>query len=117
MQLSAEAGTIIAQRSCLCSGGFKRSCARVGSSDNNHSIVVDGGDHFGVFWPLFPLLVLRESRGAGRWARLAGIPREGRVLFLAGSCFHPGSLLSTKVNTKPRTAELLVGPDLGEDHG
>jgi hypothetical protein len=40
------------------------------------SNVVDSGDSFGCFWPLFPPLVLRELRGTGRQARLAGILRK-----------------------------------------
>jgi hypothetical protein len=56
----------------------------VGSSGNDHSIVVDRGDRFGCFWPLFPLLVLRKFFRKGRLARLVGILRKYRVLFLAG---------------------------------
>jgi hypothetical protein len=51
--------------------------------------VVDGRNCFGCFWPHFPLLVLCKLRGTGRQARLVGVLRECRVLFLAGSCFLP----------------------------
>ena len=36
---------------------------------NDHSIVVDRGDRFGCFWPLFPLMVLHKLRRTGRQAR------------------------------------------------
>jgi hypothetical protein len=71
MQSNTKVGTIT-QRLCLCCSGFKRSYAMVGSSGNDHSIVVDRWDRFGCFWPLFPLLV----RGTGRQARLVGILRK-----------------------------------------
>ena len=58
----------ITQRMCLLGSGFKRSYAMVGSSGNDHSIVVDREDHFGCFWPLFPLLVLHKLRRIGRQA-------------------------------------------------
>jgi hypothetical protein len=64
--------------SCLCCSGFKRSCAMVGSSGNDHSMVVDRGDRFVNFWPLFPLPVPRELRATG-W--LAPGPTFSRVLF------------------------------------
>jgi hypothetical protein len=64
-QSNAKVGTI-AQRLCLCGSGLKRSYAMVGSSGNDHSIVVDSGDRFGCFWPLFPRLVVRKLRRTGR---------------------------------------------------
>jgi hypothetical protein len=87
-QLNAKSGAIT-QRSCLCGSGFKHSYAMVGSSGNDDSILVDHGDRFGCFWPLFPLLVLHELRRTGWQARLAGISHEQRVMFVAGSYFLP----------------------------
>jgi hypothetical protein len=83
-QSNAEAGTI-AQRSCLCGGGFKRCHAMVGSSGNDDFIVVDSGDRFGCFWPLFPLLVPHKLRGAGRQARLVGVPSKRRRQLTRGA--------------------------------
>jgi hypothetical protein len=85
-QSNAKAAGAITQTSCLCGSGFKCSHAMLGSSGNNHSIVVDRGDRFGCFWPLFPLLVLHELRRTSRQAHLEGILRKRWFLFLAGSC-------------------------------
>jgi hypothetical protein len=57
----------------------------VGCSGDDHSIVVDSGDRFGCFWSLFPLIVLRKLRGAGRKARLLGVLREHRRQFVWGA--------------------------------
>jgi hypothetical protein len=95
-QSNAEAGTIT-QRSCLCGGGFKRSRAMLGSSGDDHSIVVDSGDRFGCFWPLFPLLVLRKLRGTGRKARLAGVLRKCWRQFV---CAVARSRVSDETSTK-----------------
>jgi hypothetical protein len=83
----------IAQRLCLCGSGFKCSYAMVGSSGNDHSIVVDRGDVLDASGLFFSLLVLHEFRRTGRQARLVGILRKRRLLFLAGSYFHPSSLV------------------------
>jgi hypothetical protein len=94
-QSNTKAGTI-AQRSCLCGGGFKHSCAMVGSSGNDHSIVVDRGDHFGCHWPLFSLLILQKLHRTGWQARLAGILRKHRDLFFTGTYFLPRQLAKMK---------------------
>ena len=70
---------------------FKRSYAMVGSSGNDHSIVVDDrGGRFGCFLPLFPLLVLHKLRRTGRETRLVGFSNLG-ACFWKNPIFGYGS--------------------------
>ena len=80
----------------------------VGSSGNDHSIVVDRGDRrFGCFWrPLFSVMVLRMLRRAGWQARLVGYNlRKSRILFLEESILFlepvAHSAFQTMVNYVP----------------
>jgi hypothetical protein len=51
----------------------------------DHSIVVNSGDRFGCFWPLFQLLVLRKLRRTGLEARLVGVLRKHLGQFMCGA--------------------------------